>query len=43
MCDFYLVPGIAQVVSIGVSHGDERLDSVDVFLLHLCDAGAGGQ
>ena len=37
------MPGIAQVVAIGVSHSDERLDSVDVLLLHLCDAGAGRQ
>lgn len=43
MCELYLVPGVAQVVPIGVSHSDEGLDGVDVLLLHLCDAGAGGQ
>lgn len=37
------MPGIAQVVSISVSHSDECLDSVDVLLLHLCDAGAGSE
>lgn len=37
------MPGIAQVVPIGVSDSDECLDGVDVFLLHLCDAGAGSQ
>ena len=39
----YLVPGVAQVVAVGVGHGDERLDGVDVLLLHLRDAGAGSQ
>lgn len=37
------MPGVAQVVPIGVSHSDEGLDGVDVLLLHLCDAGAGCQ
>ena len=36
-----LMPGVAQVVSVGVCHGDEGLDGVDVFLLHLGYAGAG--
>lgn len=39
----HLVPGVAQVVSVSVSHSDEGLDGVDVLLLHLCDAGAGRQ
>lgn len=37
------MPGVAQVVAVSVSHGDQRLNGVDVLLLHLCDAGAGGQ
>jgi len=36
----HLVPGVAQVVPVGVGHGDQRLDGVDVLLLHLRDAGA---
>ena len=39
----YLVPGVAQVVAVGVGHGDEGLDGVDVLLLHLSDAGAGSE
>lgn len=39
----YLMPGVAKVVAVGVSHSDEGLDGVDVFLLHLRDAGAGCQ
>ena len=30
-----LVPGVSQVVAISVSHSDERLDGVDILLLHL--------
>lgn len=37
------MPGIPQVVAIRVSHRDERLDGVDVLLLHFGDAGAGCQ
>lgn len=37
------MPGVAQVVPIGVSHGDQRLYGVDVLLLHLGDAGTGRQ
>jgi hypothetical protein len=37
------MPGVAKVVAIGVSHSDECLYGVDVFLLHFCDAGAGCQ
>ena len=37
------MPGVAQVVAVGVGHGDQRLDGVDVLLLHLRDAGAGRQ
>lgn len=37
------MPGVAQVVPISVGHSDQGLDSVDVLLLHLCDAGTGGQ
>lgn len=39
----YLVPGVAQVVAISVSHSDEGFDGVDVLLLHFCDARAGCQ
>lgn len=38
-----LMPGVAQVVAISVGHSDERLDGVNVLLLHLCDARAGCQ
>ena len=37
------MPGVAQVVPVGVGHSDQGLDGVDVLLLHLCDAGAGCQ
>lgn len=37
------MPGVAQVVAVGVGHSDEGLDGVDVLLLHLGDAGAGRQ
>lgn len=39
----YLMPGVAQVVPVSVGDGDQRLDGVDVLLLHLGDAGAGRQ
>lgn len=39
----YLVPGVAQVVAIGVGHSDEGLNGVNVLLLHFWDARAGGQ
>ena len=41
--DTHLVPGIPEVVAVGVSHSDERLYGVNVLLLHLRDAGAGCQ
>lgn len=41
--DTHLMPGVPEVVAVGVSHRDERLYGVDVLLLHFCDAGAGGQ
>lgn len=34
------MPGVAQVVSIGVCYSNQCLYSIDVLLLHLCDAGA---
>lgn len=37
------MPGVPEVVAVGVSHGDERLYGVNVLLLHLRDAGAGRQ
>lgn len=37
------MPGVAQVVSVRVGHGDQGFDGVDVLLLHLRDAGAGRQ
>lgn len=37
------MPRIAKVVPISVSHSDKCLDSVDILLFHLCDAGAGSQ
>lgn len=37
------MPGIAQVVPVGVGYSDQGLDGVDVLLLHLGDAGAGCQ
>lgn len=37
------MPGVAQIVPVGVGHGDQGLDGVDVFLFHLGDAGAGRQ
>ena len=33
----HLVPRLAQVVAVGVSDGDQRLDRVDILHLHLCD------
>lgn len=39
----HLMPGVAQVVSISVGHSDQSLNSVNVLLLHLCDAGTGCQ
>lgn len=39
----YLMPRVAKVVAISVSHGDKCLYGVDVLLLHFCDAGAGCQ
>ena len=33
------MPGAAEVVAVGVSHRDERLDRVDVLRLHLGDRG----
>ncbi len=37
------MPGVAQIVPVSVSHSNQRLDGVDVLLLHLCDAGTGCQ
>lgn len=39
----HLMPGIPKIVAVGVSHCNKCLYSVDIFLLHLCDAGAGCQ
>lgn len=41
--DANLMPRVAKVVAISVSHGNERLYGVNVLLLHFCDAGAGCQ
>lgn len=38
-----LMPGVAQVVAISVSHSDEGLDGVDVLLLHFSNARAGSE
>lgn len=47
LCSFsmimHLMPGVAKVVSISVGNSDQRLYSVNILLLHLCDAGAGCQ
>lgn len=37
------MPGVSQVIPVSVGHGDQGLNSVDVLLLHLGDAGAGRQ
>lgn len=39
----YLVPGVSQVVAIGMGHCDQSLNGVNVLLLHLRNAGAGSQ
>lgn len=38
-----LMPGVAQVIAVSVSHSDEGLDGVDVLLLHFSDARAGSE
>lgn len=35
--DAHLMPGVAQVVSIGVGDHDKCLNCVNVLLFHLCD------
>lgn len=34
------MPGVAQVVAVRVGHSDERLNGINILLLHFCDAGA---
>lgn len=39
--DAHLMPGVAQVVSIGVGDHDKCLNGVNVLLFHLCDTWTG--